>query len=307
MEAINPRRTIFWRLSIGWWWIHKSNFLLLSSCQLSFCFYRHRDPIDGKVLIGPSNRLVRFQAHQLRQRCRLPNSRTYSGFKNVSTGLPGHCCLIWYRGYLSSTWRSQEISQNVERSPSFPSADRYLAATVDCLLLGYSTLASTTLKTLNCVPIQTSSRFFYDGNIPCWQWWQKLCGAVLCVFIVPFVFVQYRGSKLLYRKEISAKRFLYACLIPLPFAFRWMLSCKKLPPPPVKQTTVMIIVSSYLCFQRIAPSEGNPSLIQYMVSFMLLSRNMMTARVLELCTEKCCYWSSSSAYIPSHIYRVSFY
>ena len=116
-----------------------------------------------------------------------------------------------------------------KRSPFFPSADRYLAATVDCLLLGYSTLASTTLKALNCVPIQTSSRFFYDGNIQCWQWWQKLCGVVICVFIVPFVFVLYRGSKLLHRKELSAKRFLYACLIPLPFAVRWLLSCKKIP------------------------------------------------------------------------------
>ena len=115
-----------------------------------------------------------------------------------------------------------------KRSPFFPSAGRYLAATVDCLLLGYSTLATTTLKALNCVTIQTSSRFFYDGNIQCWQWWQKLCGAVICVFIVPFVFVVYRGSKLLHRKEISAKRFLYACLIPLPFAVRWMLSCKRI-------------------------------------------------------------------------------
>ena len=114
-------------------------------------------------------------------------------------------------------------------SPSFPASDRYLAATVDCLLLGYSTLARTTLKALNCVPIQTSSRFFYDGNIRCWQWWQKLCGVVICVFIVPFVFVLYRGSKLLHGKEISAKRFLYACLIPLPFALRWMVSCKRIP------------------------------------------------------------------------------
>ena len=116
-----------------------------------------------------------------------------------------------------------------KRSPCFPSADRYLAATVDCLLLGYSTLASTTLKALNCVPIQTTSRFFYDGNIECWQWWQKLCGVVICVFITPFIFVLYRGSKLLHRNELSAKRFLYACLIPLPFAVRWMLSCKKIP------------------------------------------------------------------------------
>ena len=116
-----------------------------------------------------------------------------------------------------------------KQSPAFPPSGQYLAATIDCLLLGYSTLARTALKALNCVPIQSSSRFFYDGNIQCWQWWQKLCAVFVCVFIIPFVFVLYRGSKLLHGKVISAKSFLYACLLPLPFTFRWMVSCKKIP------------------------------------------------------------------------------
>ena len=115
-----------------------------------------------------------------------------------------------------------------KQSPVFPPSGQYLAATIECLLLGYSTLASTALKALNCVPIQSTSRFFYDGNIQCWQWWQKLCGVFIFVFIVPFVFVLYRGSKLLYGKVMTTKQFLYACLFPLPFAFRWMVSCKKI-------------------------------------------------------------------------------
>ena len=49
------------------------------------------------------------------------------------------------------------------KRPVFPPTDQYLAATVDCLLLSYSTLALTALKALNCVPIQSTSRFFYDG------------------------------------------------------------------------------------------------------------------------------------------------
>lgn len=50
------------------------------------------------------------------------------------------------------------------------------------------------------------------------------------MYIVPFVLVLYSGSKLLYSKEISTKRFLYACLCPLPFAIWWMVFCKKIPP-----------------------------------------------------------------------------
>ena len=117
--------------------------------------------------------------------------------------------------------------QNV--SPTFPSTTQYLAATIECLLLGYSRMSSTSLKALNCVPIQSTSRFFYDGNIQCWQWWQKLCGVFICIFVIPFVYVLYRGSKLLLSKVITTKQFLYACLFPLPFAFRWIVICEETP------------------------------------------------------------------------------
>lgn len=117
--------------------------------------------------------------------------------------------------------------QNV--SPTFPSPTQYRAAIIECLLLGYSRISNTGLKALNCVPIQSTSRFFYDGNIQCWQWWQKLCGVLICVFIIPFVYVLYRGSKLLLSKVITTKQFLYACLFPLPFAFCWIVFCKKTP------------------------------------------------------------------------------
>ena len=114
-----------------------------------------------------------------------------------------------------------------KKSPVFPPTGQYMAAATDCFLLGYSTLTRTTLKALNCVPFQSTSRFFYDGNIHCWQWWQKLCGVYIIVAVIPFIFVLYRGSKLLHGNGISAKQFLFACLFPLPFAFHWMISCKK--------------------------------------------------------------------------------
>ena len=114
-----------------------------------------------------------------------------------------------------------------KQSPTVPSSGQYFGATTECLLLGYSALASAALKTLNCVEIQSTSRFFYDGNIHCWQWWQKMCGLFLAVYIIPFIFVLYLGSSLLNGKIISTKQFLYACVFPLPFAVLWMVTCKK--------------------------------------------------------------------------------
>jgi len=114
-----------------------------------------------------------------------------------------------------------------KQSPAVPSSGQYFGATTECLLLGYSALACAALKTLNCVEIQSTSRFFYDGNIHCWQWWQKMCGVFLAVYIIPFIFVLYLGSSLLNGKVISTKQFLCACVFPLPFAVLWMVTCKK--------------------------------------------------------------------------------
>ena len=114
-----------------------------------------------------------------------------------------------------------------KQSPTLPSSGQYLGATTDCLLLGYSALACAALKSLNCVEIQSTSRFLYDANIQCWRWWQKVCGGFLAVYIIPFICVLYLGSSLLNGKVISTKQFLCACVFPLPFAVIWMVTCKK--------------------------------------------------------------------------------
>lgn len=114
-----------------------------------------------------------------------------------------------------------------KQSPAVPSSGQYFRATTECLLLGYSALACAALKTLNCVEIQSTHRFFYDANIQCWQWWQKMSGVFLAVYIIPFVFVLYLGSSLRNGKVISTKQFLCACVVPLPFAVLWLVTCKK--------------------------------------------------------------------------------
>ena len=116
-----------------------------------------------------------------------------------------------------------------KQSPANPPSGQYVSATTECLLLGYSALASAALKALNCVEIQSTLRFFYDGNVQCWCWWQKLCGFFLAVFIIPFVFVLYLGSHLLNSKFISPRQFICGCIFPLPFAVLWMVKYKKIP------------------------------------------------------------------------------
>ena len=70
-----------------------------------------------------------------------------------------------------------------------PSLTLYLAAALELLLLGYETLADTTLKLMHCVPIGQDWRLFVDGNIQCWQWWQYLFIVFIVAFVIPLVLV----------------------------------------------------------------------------------------------------------------------
>ena len=109
-----------------------------------------------------------------------------------------------------------------------PSSALYLAAALEILLLGYETLADTTLKLMHCVPIGQDWRLFLDGNIQCWQWWQYLFIAFIVVFVIPLVLVLFWGSLMLSKDRVSAKEFLMSCAFPLPLLFIWLFrSCKK--------------------------------------------------------------------------------
>ena len=108
-----------------------------------------------------------------------------------------------------------------------PSLSLYLAVALETLLLGYETLADTTLKLMHCVPIGQDWRLFLDGNIQCWQWWQYLLIAFIVVFVIPLVLVLFWGSLMLFKDSLSAKEFLMSCAFPLPFLFVWLFRCCK--------------------------------------------------------------------------------
>ena len=81
-----------------------------------------------------------------------------------------------------------------KRAPVFPLKGPYLGATLESVLLGY-----------------------YNAEITCFQWWQETTIAVIILFLFPFIFMLYDGSLRLHRRQISAKKFLLACVFPLPY------------------------------------------------------------------------------------------
>ena len=111
---------------------------------------------------------------------------------------------------------------------STPSLTLYLAVALETLLLGYETLADTTLKLMHCVPIEIDWRLFVDGSLQCWQWWQYLLIAFIVAFIIPLILVLFWGSLMLAKDKVTTKQFLTACAIPLPCLVAWSIRhCRK--------------------------------------------------------------------------------
>ena len=112
------------------------------------------------------------------------------------------------------------------RGQKYPSPQPYLGGILRTMLLGYSTLGSTSFSLLRCVPIGSEKRLFYDGNIVCFQWWQYILIAFVFVSFVPFVVVLFWGSFKLYSGTISTGIFILACCFPLPLLLYWAFAAK---------------------------------------------------------------------------------
>ena len=107
------------------------------------------------------------------------------------------------------------------RGQGNPSVGPYVGGILQTMLLGYTSLASTSFRLLRCVPIGGEMRLFYDGNIVCYQWWQYILFGFACGYVIPFVFVLLWGSYKLYGETLSVRKFLLACLLPLPSLIYW--------------------------------------------------------------------------------------
>ena len=104
-----------------------------------------------------------------------------------------------------------------KRVPVLPPSGPYLGAILETVLLGYSALTGTAMRLLDCVKIQHVSRWYYNAEITCLQWWQKASIVVIILYLFPFIFMLCVGTLRLHQRQISAKKFLLACVLPLPY------------------------------------------------------------------------------------------
>ena len=149
------------------------------------------------------------------------------------------------------------------RGQGVPSVGPYVGGILQTLLLGYTTLASVSFTLLRCVPTGPDRRLFYDGNVVCFQWWQYLLIAFVCIFVVPFVFVLLWGSYKLYGATLSVGQFLLACAFPLPsfiyWSFLYLFGKKSNPivgdPSPHRGARNYVEIVLYASFKR--PDDGN--------------------------------------------------
>lgn len=104
-----------------------------------------------------------------------------------------------------------------------PSLAPHLAATLETMLLGYATIANVAFSLVRCVSLGSQSRWFYNGNVECFQSWQYVSVVFNLIFVVPFMLTLAWASIKVQKGTITAKELFLATLFPLPFLLRWIL------------------------------------------------------------------------------------
>ena len=115
------------------------------------------------------------------------------------------------------------------RQSQHPSLAPHLAAATEVVLLGYATLATSAFKLLTVARVGTGKelRLFFDGNIVFFTWWQYVLLALVIVYVIPFVGLLFWGASWLNEKCITAREFLLATVVPLPFLLYWAIWRRK--------------------------------------------------------------------------------
>ena len=98
----------------------------------------------------------------------------------------------------------------------------YLQASIKTMFLGYATLATVSISLIRCAFVAGKNRWFYNGNIICYQWWQYASYGFIAVFVIPFMLVLVLVSFKLYHDKITARQCIMAIILPLPFLLLWI-------------------------------------------------------------------------------------
>ena len=99
----------------------------------------------------------------------------------------------------------------------------YLQAGIKTIFLGYASMATVSISLIRCVFVADGSRWFYNGNITCYQWWQYASITFIAIFVIPFILVLSVVSFKLNNDKITTRQFLLAIIFPLPFLMLWLL------------------------------------------------------------------------------------
>ena len=103
-----------------------------------------------------------------------------------------------------------------------PAISPYLRAGIETIFLGYVTLATVSISLIRCVFVAGEDRWFYNGNVLCYQWWQYAAYIFNGIFVIPFIFVLAWLSFKLHHDNITIPQFLQAIICPLPVLLLWM-------------------------------------------------------------------------------------
>ena len=104
-----------------------------------------------------------------------------------------------------------------------PAIAPYLQASIKTAFLGYVTMATVSISLIRCVFVADENRWFYNGNITCYQWWQYASFTFIAIFVIPFIFVVTLVSFKLHHDKITVRQFLLAIIFPLPFLMLWLI------------------------------------------------------------------------------------
>ena len=104
-----------------------------------------------------------------------------------------------------------------------PAIAPYLQASIKTVFLGYVNMATVSISLIRCVVAANENRWFYNGNITCYQWWQYASFTFIAIFVIPFIFVVTLVSFKLHHAKITVRQFLLAIIFPLPFLMIWLL------------------------------------------------------------------------------------
>ena len=121
-------------------------------------------------------------------------------------------------------WIIRYARNRLRDVPFLPS---YLAATMETLLLAYSAVANVGFSLVRCVPLGSETRWFYNGNVKCLQWWQYLAIFFILFYVVPFIFTLAWASIKIQQRKITARELFLATLFPLPLLFFWIFKAGK--------------------------------------------------------------------------------